>query len=665
MGSTFASVYMSYRAMSAATAATSTVGNNISNMNTEGYTRQRTELESQTLSGYKSRYDQTLISTGNGVAATGTTQIRDTFLDARYRSQAADTGRYEAISSGMTDIENVLDEISTKGMQNQFDDFVNQLQNLSQYPTSKDIGLVVRTSAQQLVQMLNVYSNQLTQVREQQTYDLANVVIGTDFNSTVESIATLNSQIREEYLYGNNPNELLDRRNSLIDKLSSMANIKVTTTAEEVADGLVLEHLSISMYDENTSAYIGLVDHSKANTLEVNDDGETVRISMNTTFRLSNTPSNVDYENITDYFTTGSISAYVDLINGKGDYANVAKGENDFRGIAYYQNVLNTFAKNFANDYNEINSLQTTNSDAIAVMTSNVAKAANYDPEFMSDYLSVYGKFTFQDSGADVALSDVLTGSTVDAITVRASDIDALEFFKAYIEQNSLVKDTDYTVDTDGNYTLTNATAISELAPTTQLASLDLVNAKNAFKAETQPDGTITKMTVQTKNLFEPAGDATEITAANIAISSAWIDDPLYITTTKNFAAADGSSSQPGGNDNILRMISAVSLDHSFNVDPEDPDSAMKFSGTYNEFLISMGGTLALDVELNANYLSTSNTILTSIDNSRESTSGVSLDEEASNLMTFQSAYNAAARYFTAIDEMLDKLINSTGLVGR
>ena len=164
--------------MSAATAATGTVGNNISNMNTEGYTRQKTVLESQTLSGFHSRYDQNLISTGNGVAATTTVQVRDTFLDARYRAEHADTGRYESISSGLADIENVLDEISTKGMQNQFDDFVNQLQNLSQYPTSKDIALVVRTSAQQMSQMLNVYATQLQQVRDQQAYDLSTVVIG-------------------------------------------------------------------------------------------------------------------------------------------------------------------------------------------------------------------------------------------------------------------------------------------------------------------------------------------------------------------------------------------------------------------------------------------------------------------------------------------------------
>lgn len=58
-------------------------------------------------------------------------------------------------------------------------------------------------------------------------------------------------------------------------------------------------------------------------------------------------------------------------------------------------------------------------------------------------------------------------------------------------------------------------------------------------------------------------------------------------------------------------------------------------------------------------------TVLNSIQNSRDSVSGVSLDEEASNMMSYISAYNAASRVMTALDEALNTLINSTGLVGR
>jgi flagellar hook-associated protein 1 len=59
-----------------------------------------------------------------------------------------------------------------------------------------------------------------------------------------------------------------------------------------------------------------------------------------------------------------------------------------------------------------------------------------------------------------------------------------------------------------------------------------------------------------------------------------------------------------------------------------------------------------------------SQAVLASIDNQRKSVSGVSLDEEMTNLVTFQRGYQASARMLTTIDQMLDTLINRTGTVG-
>ena len=58
-------------------------------------------------------------------------------------------------------------------------------------------------------------------------------------------------------------------------------------------------------------------------------------------------------------------------------------------------------------------------------------------------------------------------------------------------------------------------------------------------------------------------------------------------------------------------------------------------------------------------------TVLNGIQNSRDSVSGVSLDEEASNMMMYMSAYSAASRLMTTLDQALDVLINGTGVVGR
>ena len=74
---------------------------------------------------------------------------------------------------------------------------------------------------------------------------------------------------------------------------------------------------------------------------------------------------------------------------------------------------------------------------------------------------------------------------------------------------------------------------------------------------------------------------------------------------------------------------------------------------------------LANDSYSNQVSLKTNVTVLNGIQNSRDSVSGVSLDEEASNMMMYMSAYNAASRLMTTLDQALDVLINSTGTVGR
>jgi flagellar hook-associated protein 1 FlgK len=82
---------------------------------------------------------------------------------------------------------------------------------------------------------------------------------------------------------------------------------------------------------------------------------------------------------------------------------------------------------------------------------------------------------------------------------------------------------------------------------------------------------------------------------------------------------------------------------------------------TYRQMITQLGvqaGVTARNVDIQG-------VITTSVDAARESVSGVNLDEEMTNMLSFQHAYSAAGRLVTAIDETLDVLINHTGLVGR
>ena len=89
------------------------------------------------------------------------------------------------------------------------------------------------------------------------------------------------------------------------------------------------------------------------------------------------------------------------------------------------------------------------------------------------------------------------------------------------------------------------------------------------------------------------------------------------------------------------------------------------YNGTFQEYLGNIANVLALDISSTSNLAANHDSVLNEIQTSKDSLSSVSLDEEGVNIMQYQKAYNASARLMTALDEILDKLINSTGVAGR
>ena len=384
MRPTFLAFQTASRAMAASQANIDVTGNNIANVATDGYTRQRVDLNSISSSGFTQKYTVSgNPSIGLGVEVNKISQIRDPFLDARFRAQNSESAQYDTLLAGLSDLESVLDEAAVDGLQTEISNFITQLKTFAQTPSSKDLALVARTAAQKVTQILNVYSGQIAEVRNQQIYDLSKVVVDTDFNSIVKGIADLNTQIREELTHGNTPNELYDKRNSLIDELSGIANIKVSTTPEKISEDLTIENLNISIYDSNSSTSIGIVSNGLYNTLtaSLNETTNTMEIEINSSFGEHN-------GDITSHFSGGSIKGYLDLINGKGSYANTTAtpSENTFRGTLYYENATNTFASNFARVLNDLNATATENpkllfetSDGSPTITAgNIAISSNW-----------------------------------------------------------------------------------------------------------------------------------------------------------------------------------------------------------------------------------------------------------------------------------------------
>ncbi len=350
MTATFLAYSVASRAMEASQASINIVGNNISNINTEGYTRQRVDIVSVTTSGMVEKYATPKVSTGIGAKARGTTQLRDPYIDARYRTQSAENSRYETMVKGLTNLEDVFDEASNEALQGELSSFINDLQSLTQSPTSSDIAQVARSAAEKVTQMMNMYATQLDETRVEQTENL-DVTVNSEFNTYVKNIAALNKQIQKEEIYGNTPNELYDHRNLLIDKLSSLSNVKVSMSpTDQISENLSIPHYRITIENPAGGNPITIIDNDKY--AEMSLDSETDPLNVQLSITDTNGEKRTDANKL---INDGKLKGYLDIINGKGSFADPALKENDAKGIYYYAQKMDIFANKFATELNKIN----------------------------------------------------------------------------------------------------------------------------------------------------------------------------------------------------------------------------------------------------------------------------------------------------------------------
>lgn len=357
MRSTFAGFTTARLAMRASQKALNVTGQNIANINTPGYTRQRLDLVSlhngQGTERYKSNY---AVSIGNGVLATGVSQIRDPFLDLRFRNEIASVGGAEQKAEILKDLENIFDEVSKNGIQNQMSDIGTMLQKLSDNVGNQEFDNMVKASADVLTKMLNQYANQLETIKSDQIYNLEKVDIPA-VNDILNNIQSLNESIKTSHVYGSGALELIDQRNLLIDELASYMDIEVKMHKESITgdpNGRQIETMQIKLKGTD----ISLVDDNKAGKLMVTDTADPA----NTKYGLKLTgPSNVDDINVSvppngPPLKNGVLKSTLDMMNLKGEF----DGSN-IRGIGYYEESLNLFAKQVADTFNELNNIDKAN----------------------------------------------------------------------------------------------------------------------------------------------------------------------------------------------------------------------------------------------------------------------------------------------------------------
>jgi flagellar hook-associated protein 1 len=218
--------------LEAAQAAIDTVGQNIANANTPGYSRQRvvqTENNPLTIPALSSITGQGA-QVGLGVDITTITRVRDQFLDSQYRAQNTTTSGDNTASTLLGQVQAALNEPSSSGLSTALNKFWTAWSGLQNNPTDQGAMQAVLGAGGTVAQGLNTLSGSLTTLESQVTgqYNTLTDPASGPVASDANAIAALNVQISQAQTSGLDANTLLDQRDALVDDLSQYSNVYVT-----------------------------------------------------------------------------------------------------------------------------------------------------------------------------------------------------------------------------------------------------------------------------------------------------------------------------------------------------------------------------------------------------------------------------------------------------
>lgn len=261
---TFGSFTQARLAIYAAQTGITVTGNNISNINTPGYTRQRLNQVSLYASGADRYYAAGDVRVGQGTLVKSLSQIRSPYLDIRYRTLNAQMGYADGRLETLNEIQQILDEVGAGDVSKgeggfgilglEFEKLAEAFKNLVDQTGHQEYDNTVRQVAKNLVTMLNKYANKLEEVRGNTESKLEQNL--EEVNNYLSTIRSLNEEIRKSEIHGDPALELRDERNLQIDKLSELIDINVTYGEEEIAGGLKVEKLTIRLDNANPDSQV-------------------------------------------------------------------------------------------------------------------------------------------------------------------------------------------------------------------------------------------------------------------------------------------------------------------------------------------------------------------------------------------------------------------------
>jgi flagellar hook-associated protein 1 FlgK len=222
--STFTGLQTALRGLLASQQEIDLTGHNIANAGTPGYSRQVANLV--TTPALPNPPSGLL---GTGVTVAGYQRVRDNFIDLQLRAQTMLKGYASAQQDGLNQVELSLNEPSDNGLSSLLSAYWAAWQNVTNAPEDVASRQALAQASQSLASGFNTLSTELTTVASQ-TQQQQQITMG-QVNNMGQQIAQLNQAITAAEMTGNTPNDLLDQRDLLIDKLSELGNTTVSVTA--------------------------------------------------------------------------------------------------------------------------------------------------------------------------------------------------------------------------------------------------------------------------------------------------------------------------------------------------------------------------------------------------------------------------------------------------
>ena len=626
MASTFGTLEIAKSGMMTYNAALQTTAHNVANIETKGYSKQTVNTVS--LVGNKS----SITVQGFGVNVANITRNRNEYYDTKYQKTQSTYSYYSTESYYLKALQdqicgNVTSDEKSR-LTDAFDDFFGCLSNLRGNANNSTI----RRQAVTLAETFTGYVNNIA-TGLQQLQDEANTQIKTcvdQINAYAEKIVSLNKQIDTVEAYGSIANDLRDQRSLLLDELAQYCDVdtKEIPPTDGVGENQFYVYINggtlVDTYKVNP-----LVATQKDTYSNINDITGLYDISWadGSSFNLHSTSLG------------GQLQACIETRDGNNATNLNGKVEglqNNANG-----NLVLTVTETNCNDVQVLNIPA---HDGEITINNRVYAYDNFEVKVDADGNFTY-EFTLKDKMPvadakvlNIAVANGYTanvGTRVDSRGVPFYTAQLNEFVRTFAQEFNRVQNQGYDLNDNLGIDFFNATVNTTGENYVFQESTDGKDASFTSEAVKNADGSYT-------------GSYYYMTALNFSVTRAVTDDPGLLACKAKENPDDNVGNDNG--DNLQRLTEIKD------------NSKMFVHGAPDSFIQSMTALLGVDSQKAITMEKSQSNLLYAIDTNRKSVSGVDEDEEGSDLITFQNMLMNQYKVLNVLNEVLDKLINETGV---